>query len=107
MRKTMKDFDQKITHVKPKVMAKIKTIQEKRDEEVTKISNTYDRKLRTLHQRRVVIEKKLERLTKDNERIEADIKVARDNKDEAGEFELTKKFDLFAIHIGIAIDWEF
>ncbi|MDG6222003.1 MAG: hypothetical protein QCH99_01925 [Candidatus Bathyarchaeota archaeon] len=93
MRKTLKEFNQKITNVKPKVMAKIKEIQEKRDEEVTRISNTYDRKLRTLHQKRVVIEKKLERLTKDNERIEADIKVARDNKDESGEFELTKKFD--------------
>ncbi|WNZ28560.1 MAG: hypothetical protein IAX21_07825 [Candidatus Bathyarchaeota archaeon] len=93
MRKTLKEFNQKITNVKPKVMAKIKEIQEKRDEEVTRISNSYDRKLRTLHQKRVVIEKKLERLTKDNERIEADIKVARDNKDESGEFELTKKFD--------------
>ena len=93
IRKTMKEFDQKIKKVKPTVMAKIKEIKEKRDEEVTRISDQYDRKLRTLHQRRVVIEKKLERLTKQNERLEADIKVARDNKDEAGEFELTQKIE--------------
>jgi len=93
IRKTMKEFDRKIKKVKPKVMAKIKDIKEKRDEEVTRISNSYDRKLRTLHQKRVVIEKKLERLTKQNERLEEDIKVARDNKDEAGEFELSQKID--------------
>ncbi len=93
MRKSMKEFDQKIKRVKPKVMAKIKQIKEKRDEEVTRISNSYDRKLRTLHQKRVVIEKKLERLAKQNERLEADIKVARDHKDEAGEFDLSQKIE--------------
>jgi hypothetical protein len=93
MRKSMKEFDKKIKLVKPKVMAKIKEIKEKRDEEVTKISSSYDRTLRTLHQKRVVIEKKLERLSKQNERLEADIKVARDNKDEAGEFDLSQKIE--------------
>jgi hypothetical protein len=93
MQRSMKEFDQKIKNVKPKVMAKIKEIKEERDEEVTRISNSYDRTLRTLHQKRVVIEKKLERLAKQNERLEEDIKVARDNKDEAGEFELSQKIE--------------
>ena len=93
IKKSMKEFDQKIKKVKPTVMAKIKLIQKKRDEEVTKISNSYDRKLRTLHQNRVIIERTLERLSKEMERIEADIKVARDNKDEASESELSQKFD--------------
>ncbi|MCW4021626.1 MAG: hypothetical protein NWF02_00480 [Candidatus Bathyarchaeota archaeon] len=93
MQRSMKEFDQKIKNVKPTVMAKIKEIKEERDEEVTRISNSYDRTLRTLHQKRVVIEKKLERLAKQNERLEEDIKVARDNKDEAGEFELSQKIE--------------
>jgi len=93
MRKSMKEFNQKIKKVKPKVMAKIKEIKEKRDEEVTRICDRYDLKLRALHQKRVVIEKKLERFSKQNERLEADIKVARDNKDEAGEFDMSQKIE--------------
>ncbi|MCJ7720898.1 hypothetical protein MUO98_00610, partial [Candidatus Bathyarchaeota archaeon] len=93
MKASMKNFDKKIKKVKPKVMAKIKKIQEKRDEEVTRISKKYSRKLGSLHQNRVRIERTLNRLSTDIERIEADIKGCRDNKDEAGEFQLTKKFD--------------
>ena len=93
MKASMKNFDKKIKKVKPKVMAKIKKIQEKRDEEVTRISKKYSRKLGSLHQSRVRIERTLNRLSTDIERIEADIKGCRDNKDEAGEFQLTKKFD--------------
>jgi len=93
MKKTMKDFDKRIERIKPKVMEKIKKIQEKRDEDVTRISKQYDRKLRALHQKRVGTERTLERLSGDIDRIEADIKVARDHKDEAGEFQLTQKLD--------------
>ena len=93
MKATMKEFDQKLKKIKPEVMTKIKKIQEKRDEEITRISKTYDRKLRTLHQNRVRTEKTLERLSSDIERIEADIKVARENKDEAAEFQLTQNLD--------------
>jgi len=93
MRITIKEFDKRIKKVKPKVMEKIKKIQERRDEEVTRISKKYGRKLRSLHQKRVRIERTLERLSTDIERIEADIKVARENKDEAGEFQLTQNLD--------------
>ena len=93
MKKAMKDFDKRIERIKPKVMEKIKKIQEKRDEDVTRISKQYDRKLRALHQKRVGTERTLERLSGDIDRIEADIKVARDHKDEAGEFQLTQKLD--------------
>jgi hypothetical protein len=93
MKATMKEFNQKLKKIKPKVMAKIKKIQEKRDEEITRISKNYDRKLRTLHQNRVRTEKTLERLSSDIERLEADIKVARENKDEAAEFQLTQNLD--------------
>jgi len=93
MRMTIKEFDKRIKKVKPKVMEKIKKIQERRDEEVTRISKKYGRKLRSLHQKRVRIERTLERLSSDIERIEADIKVARENKDEAGEFQLTQNLD--------------
>jgi len=93
MRMTLKEFDKRIKKVKPKVMEKIKKIQERRDEEVTRISKKYGRKLRSLHQKRVRIERTLERLSSDIERIEADIKVARENKDEAGEFQLTQNLD--------------
>jgi hypothetical protein len=90
---TLKDFDQKIKKVKPKVMAKIKKIQESRDEEITRISKTYDRKLRSLHQNKIRAEQTLERLSADIERIEADIKICRENKDEAGEFQLSQQLD--------------
>lgn len=93
MKWTMKEFDQRIKKIKPKVMAKIKKIQESRDEEVTRISKTYDRKLRALHQNKVLAEQTLERLSTDIERIEADIKVCRENKDEAGEFQLSQQLD--------------
>ena len=91
MKKSLKDFDKKIIKLKPNVMAKIKRIQEKRDEEITRISKKYSKKLRSLHQKRVGIERTLERFSTDIERIEADIKTCRDNKDEAGEFQLTQK----------------
>jgi len=93
MKVTIKKFDKRVKKVKPKVMEKIKKIQERRDEEVTRISKKHDRKLRSLHQNRVRIERTLERLSSDSERIEADIKVARENKDEAGEFQLTQNLD--------------
>jgi len=93
MKRTIKEFDKKIKKIKPKVMKKIKKIQEKRDKEVTRISKEYDRKLRALHQNRVGTEKTLKRLSTDIERIEADIKSCRERKDEAGEFQLSRKFD--------------
>jgi hypothetical protein len=93
MKETIKEFDKRIKKLKPKVMEKIKKIQERRDEEVTRISKKHDRKLRSLHQNRVRIERTLERLSTDIERIEADIKVAREHKDETGEFQLTQKLD--------------
>ena len=93
LKKTAKEFDRKLARLKPKVMKKIEKIQEKRDEEVTRVSQKHDRKLRALHQQRVKAEKTLERLSGDIERIEAYIKVARDNKDEASEFQLTQKID--------------
>lgn len=93
MKKSEKEFDRKIRKIKPKVMVKIKKIQEKRDEEITRISKKYDEKLRFLHQKRIKTERTLERLTGDISRIEADIKNARDHKDEAIEFQLTKKLN--------------
>lgn len=93
MKKTEKEFDRKLNKLKPKVMEKIKKIQEKRDEEVTRIAQKHDRKLRALHQKRVKAERALERLSSDSERIEADIKVARENKDEATEMQLSQKLD--------------
>jgi hypothetical protein len=93
MKKTIKEFDQRIKKIKPQVMEKIKKIQESRDEEITRISKNYDRKLRALHQNKVRTERTLERLSTDIERIEADIKACRENKDEAGEFQLAQQFD--------------
>ena len=89
----MKVFDNKIKKVKPKVTAKIKKIQEKRDENVTRIAKKYARKLRSLHQNRVQLERTLERLSAYIDRIDADIKRCRDNKDEASEFQLSQKLD--------------
>jgi hypothetical protein len=93
IKKTTKEYDQKLRKLKPKVMAKINKIQEKRNEEITRVSQKYDRKLRAFHQQRIRAERDIERYSSDIERIEADIKVARDNKDEAGEFQLTRKLD--------------
>ena len=93
MKKSLKEFDTKIKTVKPKVMAKIKKIQERRDEEVTRISKNYARKLRSLHQNRVVLERTLERCSADIERIDGGIKVARERKDEPEEFQLNQKLD--------------
>lgn len=94
MRKSVKDFDTKIKKLKPGVMARIKKIQEKRDEDVTKISKEYSRKLRSLQQKRVRAEKALERLTSEIERVEAGIKVCRERKDEANEFQLSQKLNV-------------
>lgn len=93
MKKSEKEFDRKIAKLQPKVTAKIKKIQEKRDEEVTRISKKYDRKLRGLHQNRVKAEKTLERLASEIDRIDADVKACRDNKDEAGELHLSQNLE--------------
>jgi len=93
MKATMKEFDKKLEQAKPKVMAKIAKIKEKRDEEVTSISKKHDRSLRTLHQNRISIERTLERLTTEIERYEADIKEFRERKDESGEVQITEKLD--------------
>lgn len=93
MRKSAKIFDKKIMKLKPKVMANIQKIQEKRDEDVTRISKKYGRKLRYLHQNRIRAERTLERLASDIDRIEADIKGCRERKDEPTEFQLSKKLD--------------
>jgi hypothetical protein len=91
IKKTIKEFDKKIKKTKPKVMKRIKKIQEIRDKDVTRISRKYDRKLRNLHQKRIRIEKTIERLTTDIEHCEAKIRSCREHKDEAGEFQLSKK----------------
>jgi hypothetical protein len=93
MKETIKEFDKKIKDAKPKVMDKIAKIKEKRDEEVTSISKKHDRALRTLQQNRITIERTLERLTTEIERYEEDIKKYRDQKDEAGEIQITEKLD--------------
>ncbi|MBN1784502.1 MAG: hypothetical protein JW815_02055 [Candidatus Bathyarchaeota archaeon] len=93
IKKITKEYDQKLRKLKPKVMEKINKIQEKRNEEITRVSQKYDRKLRAFHQQRIRAERDLERYSADIARIEADIKVARNNKDEAGEFQLSSKLD--------------
>ncbi len=93
MKKSVKEFDKKIKVLKPKVMAKIKLIKIKRDNEVTRISKSYSRKLHLLHQRKVLIERTLERSSAEIERIDSDIKVCREKKDEAREFQLNQKLD--------------
>lgn len=93
MKETKKEFNRRIKKAKPRVMKKITKIKEKRDEEVTRISKKHDRKLRTLHQNRVRIERTLKRLSTEIERYESDIKESRDNKDEAGEFQITEKLN--------------
>ncbi len=93
MNETIDNFDRNIENVKPKVLEKIKRIQERRDKEVTRISRGYDRKLRSLHKTRVKLERTIERLTTDIERYEADIKGYRDRKDEVAELQLTKKLE--------------
>jgi copper chaperone CopZ len=91
MKETLKEFDKKMKDVKPKVMKKIAKIKEKRDEEVTNISKKHDKVLRALHKNRITIERTLERLTTEIERYESDIKKCRDQKDEAGEVQITEK----------------
>jgi hypothetical protein len=93
MKATLKEFDRKLEQAKPKVMAKIAKIKEKRDEEITSICKKHDRSLRTLHQSRISIERKLERLTTEIERYETDIKKSRERKDEFGEVQITEKLD--------------
>jgi len=94
MRETAKEFNNKIKKAKPKVMKTIAKIKERRDEKVTRISKKHDQKLRTLHQNRVRIERTLERLSTKIERYDADIKKSRDNKNEAGEFQITEKLNV-------------
>jgi hypothetical protein len=93
MERSKRVFDTKIKKVKPKVMAKIKKIRVKRDENVTRISKKHARKLHSLHQSRVRIERILERFSTTVDRCEQDIKGCRDRKDEAGEFQLCQKLD--------------
>jgi hypothetical protein len=93
LKKSVKEFDKKIKTLRPKVMAKIKIIKIKRDNEVTKISKNYSKKLRLLHQRKVLIERTLERFSAEIDRIDSDIKVYREKKDEAREFQLNQKID--------------
>lgn len=93
IRKSRKTFDKKINNIKPKILIKIKHIQEKRDEDVIRISKKYTRKLRILHQNRINSERTIKRIEREIERIEAGIKVCRDRKDEPNEFQLTQKLD--------------
>ena len=93
-RKSRKTFDNKINNLKPKLLLKIKKIQEKRDEQVITISKKYKRTLRSLHQKKINSERTIKRLEQEKERIEAGIKVCRERKDETNEFQLTNKLEI-------------
>ncbi|MBT8172396.1 hypothetical protein KJN74_05955 [Candidatus Bathyarchaeota archaeon] len=101
LRKSRKIFDQKISNIKPKLMLKIKKIQEKRDEDIIRISKKHTLKLRSLHKNRINAERTIKRLEAEMERIEAGIKVCRDRKDEPNEFQLSKKLDVIKKKIPI------
>ena len=94
IRKSRKAFDNKINNLKPKLLLKIKKIQEKRDEQVIIISKKYKRILRSLHQKKINSERTIKRLEQEKERIEAGIKVCRERKDETNEFQLTNKLEI-------------
>jgi hypothetical protein len=91
IRATGREFDEKITEVKPEVMYKLQEIQRKGDQEITRLSKDYERRLRTLHEDRIRLEREQHRLDTQIERSESEIRSSKLRKDEGGELQWKRR----------------
>jgi len=83
IREIQKDFNGKIAVAKSAAMEKVRAIQEAYDIKITKASQRFEQRLQSLHQERVKLEKAEERTMTQIDRCEAELKAAKQRKDEA------------------------
>lgn len=93
IREIKKKFEEKIEMIRPKVMERVQEIQGRCDEQITKASKKFERQLRILHEDRVKLERKQERLSLEINRCDAGIKSCRLRKDEGGELTWRQKLE--------------
>jgi len=82
-----KEFDEKITLLKPSIMEKTRQIQKKYDRQITRVSKKFERQLHRLYHERVKLEKTMQSTTAKIERCEAEIRSSKLHKDAAGELQ--------------------
>jgi len=80
-----KEFDEKITLLKPSIMWKIRQTQKEYDHRITRVSKKFERQLHRLYRERVKLEKTMQSTTAKIERCEAEIRSRKLHKDAAGE----------------------
>lgn len=80
-----KEFDKKITFLKPSIMEKTRQIQKKYDRQITRVSKKFERQLHRLYHERVKLEKAMQSTTAKIERCEAEIRSSKLQKNAAGE----------------------
>jgi len=80
-----KEFDKKITFLKPSIMEKTRQIQKKYDRQITRVSKKFERQLHRLYHERVKLEKTMQSTTAKIERCEAEIRSSKLQKNAAGE----------------------
>jgi len=80
-----KEFDEKITFLKPSIMEKTRQIQKKYDRQITRVSKKFERQLHRLYHERVKLEKTMQSTTAKIERCEAEIRSSKLQKNAAGE----------------------
>ncbi|MCK5593519.1 hypothetical protein KAI31_05415, partial [Candidatus Bathyarchaeota archaeon] len=80
-----KEFDEKITFLKPSIMEKTRQIQKKYDRQITRVSKKFERQLHRLYHECVKLEKTMQSTTAKIERCEAEIRSSKLQKNAAGE----------------------
>ncbi len=93
IKETKNEFDQEIAKVKPLITERVQRIEKKCHTEIAKVSKDFERQFHVLYKDRVKLEKKRERLNRQIERYETEIKTCRLQKDEGEELAWKHKLD--------------
>jgi hypothetical protein len=83
IRQTEKEFNEKIAIAKTAAMEKIREIQSKFDDRITKASKRFEEQLQDLHREKVKLEKNQDKTQQQIDRCENEIKAAKTQKDAA------------------------
>jgi myosin heavy subunit len=83
IRQTQKEFNEKIATAKTAAMEKIREIQTRYDDRITKASKRFEQQLQDLHQEKVKLEKNRDKAQNQIDRCENEIKTAKMNKNSA------------------------
>jgi hypothetical protein len=83
IRQTQNEYNEKITVAKTSAMEKIREIQSRFDDRITRASKRFEDQLQDLHQEKVKLEKNQDKAQRQIDRCEDEIKTAKMNKNSA------------------------